>query len=262
MYPIAYYLEKLEANIPLSHNIEAATIPLSAMTAALGLYQELHLPLPWLAATKPTPLIVYGGSSGVGAFAIKLARLSNIHPIIAVAGSGKSLVESLIDPSKGDTVLDYREGDEALIANMRAAAKGHKIEYAYDAISDNNSYVNIGKVLDQQTGSITTVLPGKKYEGIPPSIRHPETYVGSVHGPKLSKTATKQVGRVGDREFGAAFYRFFGQGLLDGFFSGHPVKNTPGGLEGLQGALRDLKAGKVSSFKYVARIGDTPGIGK
>lgn len=233
------------------------------MTAALGLYQELKLPLPWLPATTPTPLIVYGGSSGVGAFAIKLARLSNIHPIIAVAGSGKSYVESLIDPSKGDKVLDYRGGDEKLIADIKAAAGGKKIEYAYDAISEHNSYVNIGKVLDQQTGSMTTVLPGKKYEGVPSSIRFTETYVGSVHGgPDPRRISSKQVGRVGDREFGAAFYRFFGQGLSDGFFSGHPVKNTPGGLEGLQGALRDLKAGKVSSFKWVARIEDTPGVGK
>lgn len=233
------------------------------MTAALGLYQELKLPLPWLPATKPTPLIVYGGSSGVGAFAIKLATLSNIHPIIAVAGSGKSLVESLIDPSKGDIILDYRVGDDALVSNIRAAAKGQKIEHAYDAICDHNSYVNIGKALDQQTGSMTTILPGKKYEGIPSSIRFTETYVGSVHNlPDPRKVFEKQKGRIGDREFGAVFYRFFAQGLLDGFFSGHPVKFTEGGLEGLQSALRDLKAGKVSSAKYVARIADTPGVGK
>ncbi|KAK2755874.1 hypothetical protein FQN54_005670 [Arachnomyces sp. PD_36] len=251
-------------HIPKSTGFEeAATIPLSAMTSALGLYQELRLPLPWLPATEPTPLIVYGGSSGVGAFAIKLAALSNIHPIIAVAGSGKPFVESLIDSSKGDVVLDYREGDEALISKIKEAAKGRKIEYAYDAISEHNSYVNIGKVLDQQTGAITTILPGKKYEGVPSSIRFTETYVGSVHGGFEPRNfVTKQVGKIGDREFGAAFYRFFGQGLLDGWFSGHPVKIVEGGLEGLQGALRDLKAGKVSSFKYVARLGDTPGVGK
>ena len=248
----------------LHPNIEAATIPLAAMTAALGLYQELRLPLPWLPATKPTPLIVYGGSSGVGAFAIKLARLSNIHPIIAVAGSGKPLVENLIDRSKGDAILDYREGDDALVSNIRAAAQGHKIEHAYDAISDHNSYINIGKVLDPQApGAITTVLPGKNYEGFPTSLKLTKTYVGTVHsGVNPFKKNATQVGTVGDKQFGAAFYRFFGQGLQERFFSGHPVQIVKGGLTGIEGALNDLKAGKVSSYKNVIRIADTPGVGK
>jgi NADPH:quinone reductase len=43
------------------------------MTAAIGLYMRLRLPEPWHATTSPLPLIVYGASGAVGAFAIKLA---------------------------------------------------------------------------------------------------------------------------------------------------------------------------------------------
>jgi NADPH:quinone reductase-like Zn-dependent oxidoreductase len=49
------------------------------MTAAVGLYQRLGLPEPWNATMTKTPLIVYGGSGAVGAYAIKLAQLSNIQ---------------------------------------------------------------------------------------------------------------------------------------------------------------------------------------
>lgn len=49
------------------------------MTAAVGLYQRLGLPEPWSATTKATPLVVYGASGAVGAYAIKLAQLSNIQ---------------------------------------------------------------------------------------------------------------------------------------------------------------------------------------
>ena len=35
---------------------EAATIPLAGMTAAIGLYQRLKLPLPWLPCERSIPL--------------------------------------------------------------------------------------------------------------------------------------------------------------------------------------------------------------
>jgi NADPH:quinone reductase-like Zn-dependent oxidoreductase len=67
---------------------KAATIPLAAMTAAISLYAHHRFPPPWAPSVKPTPFIVYGASTAVGSFALKLARNSNIHPIIAIAGKG------------------------------------------------------------------------------------------------------------------------------------------------------------------------------
>ncbi|OHE99996.1 alcohol dehydrogenase [Colletotrichum orchidophilum] len=85
---------------------EAATIPLAAMTAALALYQKLSLPLPWDPVKERLPPLLTGGVTAVGAFAIKLVILFNIHPIIAVAGNGSSYVETLVSKDKGDVVID------------------------------------------------------------------------------------------------------------------------------------------------------------
>lgn len=151
------------------------------MTAALGLCQALRLPLPWSPGDKPTPLVVYGGASAVGAFAIKFAQLSNIHPIIAVAGNGAPFVETLINREKGDTIIDYREGDDAVYSGIKAASKETPIHHAYDAVSEKGSYVTLGAALDAP-GKITVVLPvetGKVKEHI--SIHW--TMVGSVHMP-------------------------------------------------------------------------------
>ena len=144
--------------------IEAATLPLAAMTAALGLYQRLEgLPLPWHPTTKPTPLIIYGAATAVGAYAIKLAQLSNIHPLICIAGRGIPFVESLINPAKGDVILDYRSGDSKLVSDLKTAVDkakiGGKVQYAFDAVSEHGSSRNICQVLDHQTGQITRVLP-------------------------------------------------------------------------------------------------------
>jgi NADPH:quinone reductase-like Zn-dependent oxidoreductase len=221
------------------------------MTAALGLYQQLKLPLPWSPADKSTPLVVYGGATAVGAFAIKFAQLSNIHPIIAVAGKGAPFVESLISRDKGDTIIDYREGDDAVRSKIKAAANG-PVHYAYDAVSEKGSSVNLGAVLNVP-GQITTVLPVDQ-DKVPEGILIKQTMVGSVHFEPSEGQG------LGDKEFGAAFFQFIGRGLASGWFSGHPFEVRGGGLNGLEGALKDLQAGKASAVKYVVKIADTEGV--
>ncbi|KAJ5979689.1 hypothetical protein N7481_006987 [Penicillium waksmanii] len=232
---------------------EAASIPLAAMTSALGLFQRLSLPVPWHPATEALPLVVYGGASAVGAFAIKLAQLSNIHPIIAVAGKGAPFVETLIDRSKGDTIIDYREGDNAVREKIRSSAGGLPIHHAFDAVSEKGSYQNLGEALTVPA-KITVVLPGKDYSDLPKGVEAITTNVGAVH------QSAEPGQTVGDIEFGAAFFAFFGRGLAQGWFTGHPVEVRPRGLAGLEGALRDLREGKASAVKYVVRLADTPNL--
>jgi NADPH:quinone reductase len=243
---------------------EAATIPLAGMTAAVGLYQRLGMPLPWLPAQERLPLVIYGASSAVGAFAIKLASLSNIHPLICVAGNGGSFVETLIDRSKGDTIVDYRN-NKTLVADLQTAlGKGEKLRYAFDAVSDKGSYQNLAKVLDAHNGKIAVVLARKKYEGIPDSVKISYTQVGRVHSPSYPGISGEKqlLGVLNDEDFGAVMYRFFARGLAKGWFKGHPFKIIPGGLGGIESALRDLKSGKASAVKYVFRIAETDGLQK
>ncbi|KAJ5960712.1 Polyketide synthase enoylreductase [Penicillium vulpinum] len=231
---------------------EAATIPLAAMTAALGLYQKLKLPLPWTPADKPTPLVVYGGASAVGAFVIKFAQLSNIHPIIAIAGKGAPFVETLISREKGDTIIDYREGDDAVSSGIKAVGKGTPIRHAYDAVSEKGSYLNLGAALDAP-GKIAVVLPAGVDEAREQITIH-RTMVGSVHQPPAEGQS------LGDKEFAAALFQFIGRGLAQGWFSGHPYEVREGGLGGLEGALKDLEAGKASAVKYVIKISENEGV--
>jgi NADPH2:quinone reductase len=220
---------------------DAATLPLAAMTAAIGLHQRLGLPDPWTPAKEASPLVVYGGASAVGAYVIKLARLANIHPIIAVAGRGMQFVEGLIDRSKGDAIVDYRAGDDAVVKGIKDALKGAKLHYAYDAVSEHNSYTNIVQVLEPK-GHLTLVLPGKEYEGIPDTVQKTITQVGEAH--------------KGDKEFAYVYFRYLARGLAEGWFSPHPYEIVHGGVEGVEEGLRNLKEGKASAVKYVFKIGD------
>lgn len=227
------------------------------MTAALALYQRLGLPLPWKPATAPEPLIVYGGATAVGAFAIRLAQLSNIHPVITVAGNGIPFVETIVSREKGDTVIDYRMGDDAVRRMLlEAAAQGQPIRYAVDAVSEKGSFANIAAALQKGSARTTTVLPVER-DQIPDGVENVQTMVGTVHHQPAEPGAP-----LGDADFGAALFALFSRGLAKGWFRGHPHEVVPGGLNGIAAALRDLEAGRVHAKKLVVRIADTQEVGR
>ncbi|KAK5117742.1 hypothetical protein LTR85_008717 [Meristemomyces frigidus] len=235
---------------------EGAAIPLAALTAAVGLYasDRLNLPQPWSPATSPIPLVVYGASSAVGSYVLQFAQRSNIHPLVCVAGRAQEHVEKLIDRSKGDTIIDYRKGDEAVVQGIKDALKKEKLEYAFDAVSEKNSYQNIAGALDAQTGKITLVLPPPggdwtgKFPGVAETVGQSTTNVGSVH---------KDL-----KDLGYVYCRYITRGLEEGWFKAQPQEIVPGGLGGVQTALEKLKDGTASAVKYVFRIGETEGAGK
>jgi NADPH:quinone reductase len=156
----------------------------------------------------------------------------------------------VIDRSKGDTIVDYRSGNDAIVEGLKEALKGRKLEYAYDAVSEKGSYQNIGQVIDPNTGKITFVLPGKKYDEIAASIEKLTTRVGDVHGNPDDL-----------KEFGYVYFRYIAKGLAEGWFKAQPQEVIPGGLEGVETGLRNLKEGKASAVKYIFKIADTPGVG-
>ncbi|GAB7350169.1 hypothetical protein MBLNU459_g0834t1 [Dothideomycetes sp. NU459] len=228
---------------------EGAAIPLAALTSAVGLYARLGLPQPWLPATTRIPLVIYGASSAVGSYALQLAAKSNIHPLICVAGKAGAHVEKFLDRGKGDTIVDYRGGDAAVVEGIKAALDGgEQLRYAFDCVSEKGSFQNLSKVLAPQGGSkITLVLPGADYSDIPAGIEHSTTMVGDVHG-KL-------------KDFGYVYFRYLTRGLEEGWFKPQPQEVVPGGLAGVQQALQNLKDGKASAVKYVFKIADTEGAG-
>lgn len=227
---------------------EASTIPLAGLTAAASLYANQRLPLPWTPATNAIPFIVYGASTAVGSFAIKLARNSNIHPIIAVAGKGSHYVESLIDRSKGDTVVDYRGGVEATIKGITSSLDqaGHStVHHAIDTAIVQQS-ADVLRQCVNPGGRIDFILPNDF--DVSPAVKS-VTSVGSVHN-------HNEFGN--NQDLGFIFSRYFTRALQNNTFSGHPFEVRPGGLEGVEEALKDLKEGKASATKYVFRIADTP----
>ncbi|EKG20773.1 Alcohol dehydrogenase superfamily zinc-containing [Macrophomina phaseolina MS6] len=134
------------------------------MTAAVGLFLQLHLPPPWKPPRQaaPSPLVIYGACSPVGAYAIQLTRRSNIHPLICVAGRSQSFVESLIERSKGDVAFEYRKGN-LIEAIIKALPTGVPLLHVFEAISAEGPDADLQRVLAPR-GTMALIQPASDKE--------------------------------------------------------------------------------------------------
>ncbi|KAL8906559.1 MAG: hypothetical protein Q9207_001943 [Kuettlingeria erythrocarpa] len=248
------------AHLPKGFSNEtAATIPLAATSAALGLFRGLQLPAPSQSPTEHTgPLLIYGASSAVGAFAVKLALLSNIHPIIAVSGpSGATLLSQLLEPSKGDFLLNYKDHSSAsaLVSQIRKVCP-QPFHGALDAISEQQSPNIVLAALDALSGPNSTPR-------LAATLPYPEDILvqrSDAIEPYLVVAADVHNGRdskAGGEDFGCVIFRMFARWLGEGRLSGYPFEVRDGGLKGVQRALDDLNEGKVRGKKLLIRVSGT-----
>ncbi|KAH8647331.1 chaperonin 10-like protein [Xylariales sp. PMI_506] len=258
---------------------EAATIPLAAYTAAVGLYHHLRLPMPFersdgaAAATSSSeekiPLVVNAASGAVGAFAVKLARLNPaISPIIGIAGASTDFAYEI----GCDAVVDYRSGDVA--GQLRAALGGRKLRHVFDANNQLSSMEYLLPLLAEGGGSdarLTFTSKGSHPEEqdrlrAESGVWNERIWVGSVHGqppfgaaapaPGSEEAAEAEAGRM----FGAVMSTVFEWALAEGRLTGQPFTVVQGGLDGVLGALVELRDRKAGNAKFVTRIADTRGI--
>ncbi|KAI9034528.1 chaperonin 10-like protein [Hyaloraphidium curvatum] len=234
---------------------DAATLPLAAMTAAIGLFVKLGMVEP-TADGKPNPeakgkgVLVWAASSSVGAFTVQLAKLAGYY-VIGVAGSGAKLAKEL----GCDAVIDYRTPDVVGQLKAAIATSGTSVTVAYDAHAapsgDSTSFKDLGEAMQPQGGKITTVLPLQPdAEATLPKnvISTGWTMVGTAH----------EVGK--EDKFAERWFRQLGKWLEEGKFKPNVVRVVPGGLAGVKEGLKLLEEGKISGEKCVYRIAETPNL--
>ena len=236
---------------------EGATVPMAALMASIGLFAMLGVaPGPW-APRIDTPVMIYGAASAVGSAVIRIAQIADVHPLICVAGNGIAFVETLINKDKGDVLIDYRGGPEAVVEEIQKFLNGKKLEYVFDAISEKQSHHNFARLLDPNTGKVSFVLGGHR-EDIPDGIEQTTTMAGSLWKELTPLGERDRLGMgAGGKDFGLAYSRLIGRWLQEKRLKIHPHKVVEGGLRGLETALKTLRSGQSSAVKFVIRIPDT-----
>lgn len=241
---------------------QAATLPMATFMAAIGLFGTLRLTSGlWDPVMKSTPLLIYGASSSVGSMTVKFGQAVNAHPMICIAGGGASSVEGLLDKSKGDVIIDYRAGDDALVRDIRATLRGQPLLYALDAVSEHGSYLNIAQVLDPHQGRITLALPGHAHN-LPTHFHIYHMMAGSLWQKLKGRKDGEALGNLGIDDGGPEFARSYaaniGAMVRNGRIQPSPFEVIEGGLEhGLEKALKLLRAGGLSAKKLVVQVAET-----
>ena len=158
------------------------------------------------------PVLIYDGSSAVGAFALEFAKLSNLNPIITVAGSGADFVKSL---GAADHIVDYRKGNVVEDIKKILADKDLKLHHAFDAICEHQSWVHITDVLDKegfQPSKINMVDPPEPIFQWPLGIEFSRTFASSAYGVGHNFRSEEELAQ--DRDFAYVFYRYGSKSVL------------------------------------------------
>ncbi|KAH8889047.1 GroES-like protein [Thozetella sp. PMI_491] len=245
---------------------EAATIPLAAYTAAVGLYRNLQLPLPFeraddRAGVEKIPLVINAVSGAVGAFAVKLAKLNpSISPIIGIAGASSQFAKEI----GCDVVIDYRSPD--VQGQLEQALGGKKVRHVFDANNHISSMRYLLPVMDGPNARLTFTSKGEDPEGqdrlrAESGVWNDRIWVGSIHAtkpPGVPSTYDKM--NVGAQMFGAVMSTVLETAAEEGKLTGQPYTIVKGGLHGVLDALIELRDRKGGNAKFVTRIADTAGI--
>eukprot|EP01102_Stenamoeba_stenopodia_P000302 TRINITY_DN10280_c0_g1_i1.p1 TRINITY_DN10280_c0_g1~~TRINITY_DN10280_c0_g1_i1.p1 ORF type:complete len:346 (-),score=67.34 TRINITY_DN10280_c0_g1_i1:66-1103(-) len=113
---------------------DAAALPCAGMTAYQALYRKLHI----LDFTMRKSILITGASGGVGGFAVQLAALSDLHPIIATCSTANiSYVKSL-----GAThVIDYTtlKNEQDLALQIKEITGGRGVDFVLDTLSSESA---------------------------------------------------------------------------------------------------------------------------
>lgn len=251
-----YALLKGALSLPLPAHVsdaEAATIPVGINTIGQALYQTLNLELPALhGAVKsvgPT-ILIYGGATSTGMFAVQFARLSGCQVLTTCSPCNFQLVKAL----GAHEVFDYHDA-EACSAAIRDATDDSLL-YVFDCVAEGTSLKICADALTSQSGvaKYTATLPvaGKFPRQ---DVRHGWTSGYSAFGETYYFMGKPQPPKPADLAFATRFWDLTAQLLRqDRLRLGPLVRLREDGLDGVVHGLSELKAGLVSAGKLVYMI--------
>lgn len=233
----------------------AATVPLAFSTAVQALFQRLELPTPSQPAEKPFAVLIYGGTSSVGVYAIQLAKLAGLR----VVTTGSERNHDFLRGLGADETLDYND------INWPEQARHltqDGLEYALDCISENGSPKAIAKAMSPLTNSrVMALLPvgdlRESEEFDNQRVKLESTLAYSVFGrPLFGRDAFDNVGgeTPQDKAFWEKYLALLPELLTSGKIKPNRVREM-GGLEAIPTGFEEQREGKVSAEKLVYAIG-------
>ena len=221
---------------------------MAAITAALGLFHELGLPLP--PAVSGTAVLVWAGSTSVGQYAIQLAKAAGCFVITTASSARHSYLKEL----GADVCFDYKDANA--VSQIKEAAKDN-LSYAMDCISEKESIKQVCAALTGKNPQIVTILPGLSSE-IPSHVKERFVLMYTIFGYERNVFGITLKAKPEDKEFTEKFYKLLSDVLLpQGLLKPNKVTKVPGGLNGVEEGFKRMMENKVTAEKLVYTLTET-----
>jgi NADPH:quinone reductase-like Zn-dependent oxidoreductase len=133
-----------------------AQLAVSTFTTDQMFWESQNLPKINLDGTpsksEPITLLIWGGASATGHYAIQFAKLAGYKTIVTASTKHFDRIRSL----GADVLFDYN--DPEVVKKIREAT-GNKLKYAADCISEEYTLEKVSDALGEEGGAISCILP-------------------------------------------------------------------------------------------------------
>ncbi|WQF89179.1 Putative GroES-like superfamily, alcohol dehydrogenase-like, NAD(P)-binding domain superfamily [Colletotrichum destructivum] len=233
---------------------EAATYGVSAVTAVLAL--NVHLDIPWpdeaIQSQEPTAstsqkrtILIYGGSTSAGLFAIQLAKRAGYTVVTTASPHSYDLVKRY----GADKVFNYRSDNWV----KEVSSAYPDITIALDCISEKGSGPSTAQVLKAKGGKIVTLLD--QGESNVSGVKYDMIMLYTVFGKEFAWLPPVGPKFPVDTKHRAALVRFYASlPQLTDAIKPPPIQAFDGGIDVLLEKVDLLRQGKVSGTKLVVRF--------
>ncbi|KAK8036090.1 GroES-like protein [Apiospora rasikravindrae] len=135
--------------------------PTNIIAPLVGLFDRLQIPAPWVDDARSknfnsagTSVLIIGGGTNNGRFAVQLAKLAGIGEIVAVSGN-----EAELKGFGATHVLDRHGGHDAVLTRIRAVV-GDDLLYALDTINPPaEQHLGVNALSDSRKGLLARLIP-------------------------------------------------------------------------------------------------------
>ncbi|KAK5652698.1 hypothetical protein OQA88_10292 [Cercophora sp. LCS_1] len=137
---------------------EAATLPVNVIASVVGLFRDLEIPAPWSGNGtfdyRSAMVLIIGGGSNCGKFAVQLARLAGIGRIVVVGGD-----ETELKRMGATDVVDRHGGHDVVLQRVRGVV-GDELVYVLDAVNPpDRQILGIDALSNTKPGIVARLLP-------------------------------------------------------------------------------------------------------
>ena len=209
-----------------------ATVPTNAIASLFALFASpatgtggLGIPAPWMSEVNPewkeavekfdyggTTVLVIGGGSNCGRWAVQLLKLAGIGKIVVVGGNEQEL------KTLGATAIVDRHGEEDEVLGRIHEAAGDDLLYAFDAVNPPSGQLLAARALSKEhRGSLSRL------------VRNPPLELEEQVSDKKAGFAVINVlgGSQFNPEIAVPFWERLEEWMRDGTLQGTPYRREP-----------------------------------